>query len=104
MLSLSCVRAAIVCMCVCLKKNQSTAMLLCCCVSLIFKNAVIPPQKKCGFIFFCYSSTYMKGAADSPRLRKGPQGEIRENVRMRCDWPITPIMPNSPQFTVIAKL
>ena len=83
MLSLSCVRAAIVCVCVCVAVCVCccVAVFLCCFVSLIFKkNAVVPPPKKCGFIFFCYSLTYMKGGGFPSFEKRAARRNQRERA------------------------
>ena len=72
MLSLSCVRAAIVCVCVLLCCCVAVllcccvAVLLCCCVAVLlcifdFQKCCNSAAKKMRFRFFCYSLTYMKG-------------------------------------------
>ena len=71
MLSLSCVRAAIVCVCVCV------AVLLC---IFYFQKGCNSAAKKMQFHFFCYSLTYMKGGGFPSFEKRAARRNQRERA------------------------
>ena len=78
MLSLSCVRAAIVCVCVCVFKEKSECTVLLCIFD--FQKCCNSAAKQMRFHIFCHSLTFMKGGGFPSFEKRAARRNQRERA------------------------